>query len=138
MLAVLVYILTALSTLVVVLTQLRLRRDTSGHFAISERLVNVHTATGAVAWIVWVLFLVSPGDSATGSELAGIVALALWWAAVVIGLLILARWLPSKGRHADAGKTDSWTKGPWLSMLAHIGLLVGVLVWTYAYLTSAV
>ena len=56
----------------------------------------------------------------------------------IVGLLVLARWLPARGKHAQPAEIDSWSKGPWLSMLAHLGLLVGVLVFTYAYLTSAV
>ena len=48
------------------------------------------------------------------------------------------RWLPTRGRHAGDKATDSWGKGPGLSVLAHVGMLVGVVVFTYAYLTSAV
>ena len=33
---------------------------------------------------------------------------------------------------------DSWSEGPGLSILAHVGMLVGVCVFTWAYLTSAV
>ena len=53
-------------------------------------------------------------------------------------LLLLGRWLPTRGRHADDKATDSWGSGPGLSVLAHVGMLVGVVVFTYAYLTSAV
>ena len=56
----------------------------------------------------------------------------------ICGLLILARWLPAKGRHVPAVTGDSWSDGPGLSLLAHIGMAVGVLVFTYAYLTAAV
>jgi hypothetical protein len=68
----------------------------------------------------------------------GIVALAFWWVTVVAGLLILVRWIPSRGRHASSGAQDTWSEGPGLSILAHVGMLVGVGVFTYAYLTSAV
>ena len=33
---------------------------------------------------------------------------------------------------------DGWSDGPGLSLLAHLGMVVGVLVFTYAYLTAAV
>jgi hypothetical protein len=46
--------------------------------------------------------------------------------------------MPSRGRHASQGGQDTWSEGPGLSILAHVGMLVGVAVFTYAYLTSAV
>ena len=49
------------------------------------------------------------------------------------GSRLLVRWLPSKGRHAVTGVEDSWSEGPGLSVLAHVGMLVGVLVFSYAY-----
>ena len=87
---------------------------------------------------MWVLFLVFPADCLLGGAAAGIVA---------IGLLVGHHDLrPAGPRPLAAGPrqarrsppTDSWSNGPWLSMLAHVGLLVGVLVFTYAYLTAAV
>ena len=54
------------------------------------------------------------------------------------GLLLLVRWLPTHGKHASEGSQDSWSEGPGLSVLAHVGMLVGVSVFTWAYLTSAV
>jgi hypothetical protein len=33
---------------------------------------------------------------------------------------------------------DSWSEGPGLSVLAHVGMLVGVILFTFAYLTNAV
>ena len=54
------------------------------------------------------------------------------------GLLILVRWLPTRGKHASDGSEDSWSDGPGLSILAHVGMLVGVCVFTWAYLTSVV
>ena len=66
----------------------------------------------------------------TGTDLLGTIGLLLWWVTVVAGLLVLARWLPAKGRHSSGPATDSWGEGPGLSVLAHVGLLVGVLIWT--------
>jgi len=131
---VIVYVLTALAAVVVVLTRLRLGRGEggAGRLQMGRNLLNVHTGAGVVALVLWVVFLVG------GNETVGIVALAFWWIVVVAGLLILVRWLPSRGRHASAGKEDSWSEGPGLSVLAHVGMLVGVIVFSWAYLTSAV
>jgi hypothetical protein len=139
-LEVIVYILTALAAVVVVLTRVRLGGDRGGGgtIQVGHGLVNVHTVAGSLALVVWVLFLIADADTVLGGEAVGIVALALWWVTVVAGLLILVRWMPSRGRHASKGEQDTWSEGPGLSILAHVGMLVGVGVFTYAYLTSAV
>lgn len=139
-LAVIVYILTALAAVVVVLTRLRLKQDSggAGQFHLGHGLVNVHTTAGVLAIVVWLVFLVADEETVLGGAGTGILALALWWVVVVAGLLILVRWLPSHGKHASSGTEDTWSEGPGLSILAHVGMLVGVIVFTYAYLTSAV
>lgn len=131
---VIVYVLTALAAVVVVLTRLRLGRGSgaAGRAQTSRGLVNVHTASGVLALVLWVVFLVG------GNETVGIVALACWWVVVIAGLLILVRWLPSRGKHASDGQEDSWSAGPGLSILAHLGMLVGVVVFSWAYVTAAV
>lgn len=140
LLEVLVYVLTSLAAVVVVLTRLRLSGEGSaaGRLQISHRVLFLHTVIGALALVVWVAFLALPDDSLLGGSAAGIVAIGLWWVTTILGLLVLARWLPARGKHAEPAAVDSWSKGPGLSVLAHVGLLVGVLVFTYAYLTSAV
>jgi len=137
---ILVYILTPLAAVVVVLTRLRLAKGdaVAGRAQISERLLLLHTVAGAIALVLWVAFLAFPEDSFLGGSVVGIVALGFFWLTAVAGLLILMRWLPTRGRHAGDRATDSWSKGPGLSVLAHVGMLVGVIVFTYAYLTSAV
>ena len=131
---VIVYILTALAAVVVVLTRLRLGRGDggAGRLQMGRGLVNVHSVAGVLALVLWVVFLVG------GNDTIGIAALACWWVVVLAGLLILVRWLPSRGKHASDGKEDSWSEGPGLSVLAHVGMLVGVAVFTWAYLTAAV
>jgi hypothetical protein len=131
---VIVYVLTALAAVVIVLTRLRLGRrgGGAGRLQMGQALVHVHTIAGALALLLWVAFLVSGNDG------IGIAALGLWWVVVVAGLLILVRWLPSRGKHASEGKEDSWSEGPGLSVLAHVGMLVGVVVFSWAYLTAAV
>jgi hypothetical protein len=136
---VIVYVLTGLALVVVVLTRLRMGRGQgAGHAYVGKLLLNFHTGAGVLALVSWVLFLISDEDSFLGGSVVGIVALALWWVVTVCGLLMLVRWLPSSGRHASEGFQDSWSEGPGLSILAHVGMLVGVCIFTWAYLTSAV
>ncbi|MBZ5740104.1 hypothetical protein [Nocardioides mangrovi] len=137
---VIVSVLTGLAAVVVVLTRLRLggTSDGAGRLSTAKSLVTVHTVAGVVALVTWVVFLVAPDDSTLGGNVLGIVSLAFWWVTVVAGLLILVRWLPSHGKHASDGQEDTWSDGPGLSLLGHVGMLVGVIVFTWAYLTSAV
>jgi hypothetical protein len=137
---VIVYILTALAAVVVVLTRLRLGKQEggAGRVSVGPALLNVHTVAGTLALIVWVIYLFADEDTPMGGELAGIIALSLWWVVTIAGLLILVRWIPSRGRHATSAKQDTWSEGPGLSVLAHVGMLVGVLVFTYAYAASHV
>ena len=134
-----VWILTALAAVVVVLTRLRLSgEEAAGRFSISRRISLAHFGVGLVALVLWLGVLVAPEDSPVGGPVVGIVAIAAWWITAVCGLLILARWLPAKGRHVPEVTGDGWSDAPGLSMLAHLGMVVGVLVFTYAYLTAAV
>ena len=134
-----VWILTALAAVVVVLTRLRLSgEEAAGRFSISRRISLAHFGVGLVALVMWLGVLVAPEDTPVGGPVVGIVAIAAWWVTAVCGLLILARWLPAKGRHVPEASGDTWSDGPGLSMLAHLGMVVGVLVFTYAYLTAAV
>jgi hypothetical protein len=137
---VIVYILTALAAVVIVLTRVRLgrRAEGAGRLHMGRGLVDLHTGAGVLALVSWVVFLVAGEDSPAGSDTVGIVALAFWWVVVVAGLLILVRWLPSRGKHASGGRADTWSDGPGLSVLAHAGMLVGVAVFTWAYLTAVV
>ncbi|PVG81589.1 hypothetical protein DDE18_16405 [Nocardioides gansuensis] len=136
---VIVYVLTALAAVVVVLTRLRLARDEgAGRAKVPGGVVLGHTVAGVLALLIWVPFLVFPEDSFIGSPLVGIIGLGFWWVTAIFGLLILMRWLPSRGRHAVDASSDSWSEGPGLSVLAHVGMVVAVAIFTFAYLTSAV
>ena len=129
---VIVWILTALAAVVVVLTRARFSGEgESGQYRVGRKVLLVHTVAGALAVLVWVAYLLLGGD------VVGIVALALWWVTAVAGLLVLMRWLPARGRHAVSATHDTWSEGPGLSVLAHVGMVVGVLVFTWAYLTNA-
>ena len=125
-----VYVLTALAAVVVVLTRLRLAKEAAaGRHEVGPGILNVHTACGVLALGGWVAYLVGSND------VVGIVALAFWWLTTIAGLLILLRWLPSRGRHATEAREDTWSEGPGLSVLAHIGMFVGVMVFTWFYVT---
>ncbi len=134
-----VYILTALAAVAIVLTRLRLSADdAAGRFSISRRVPVAHFVSGTIALVLWLGVLVAPEDTFVGGPLVGILAIAFWWITAICGLLILARWLPAKGRHVPEASGDSWSDGPGLSLLAHLSMTAGVLVFTYAYLTAAV
>ena len=134
-----VWILTALAAVAIVLTRLRMSRDdAAGRFTISRRVTGAHFVFGTIALVMWVGILLAPADSVLDGPLVGIVAVAAWWITALCGLLILMRWLPAKGRHVPEASGDGWSDGPGLSLLAHLGMVVGVLVFTYAYLTAAV
>jgi hypothetical protein len=125
-----VYVLTALAAVVVVLTRLRLTKDAAaGRHHVGLGILNVHTFCGVLALVGWIVFLVAEND------LVGILGLAFWWLTAFAGLLILLRWLPSRGRHATGARDDSWSEGPVLSVLAHVGMFVGVLVFTWYYVS---
>ena len=129
-----VYVLTFLSAVVVVLTRIRLSQaQAAGQHQVGTGAVNAHSACGVVALILWVFFLVTGHDM----SLVGVVALFFYWLTAIAGLLILMRWKPSRGRHASDTADDSWSEGPGLSILAHVGMLVGVLVFTWFYATQS-
>ena len=136
-----VYVLTGLAAVVILLTRLRLGNDEggAGRADVGRMTLNVHTVAGVLALAAWLVFLFAD-DQLTDdrSALVGIIAISLWWIVVIAGLLILVRWMPTRGKHAATASEDSWSEGPGLSVLAHVGMLVGVCVFTYAYLTSAV
>jgi hypothetical protein len=136
-----VYVLTALAAVVIVLTRLRLGGGAEGarRLDIAHAPVNVHTAAGVLALVAWVTFLLTDGRLSEGSvSLIGIAAVLLWWIVALAGLLILVRWLPSRGKHAAEATEDTWSEGPGLSLLGHLGMVVGVAVFTYAYLFDKV
>lgn len=122
------FVLTALAAVVVVLTRVRLssgEEEAAGRLAIPPVLVNLHTVFGVIALILWGWFLLGdPGD------LVGWLGLAAWWVTAIVGVLILVRWIPARGKHAEAPSADSWGEGPGLSIIGHIGLVVGSVVWT--------
>lgn len=139
-LALIVYVLTGLSGLVVVLTRVRLGGEdaSAGRLQISRGLLNAHTFFGLTALLTWTAFLVTGIGDEKGNALIGVAGLAFYWVTTVAGLMILVRWIPSRGKHAAAAIQDDWSEGPGLSVLAHVGMFVGVCVFTWAYLISEI
>jgi len=127
-------VLTALAAVVVVLTRVRLAggEEAAGRLSIPTNVLNMHTYAGVPALLLWVAFLL------TENRWLGAVALLAWWVTVLAGLLILARWMPAKGRHASGPAADTWGEGPGLSVLAHVGLFVGVTVFTILFLVESI
>ena len=72
----------------------------------------------------------------TGQRAIALVILAGWWLLTVIGLLLLARWLPSGGKHSEDAQSDAWGSGAGLSVLGHVGMLVGVGYFTFVAVTD--
>lgn len=129
-------ILLVLAVVLVVLTRARLAKrhePGAGRLDIPLAVVNAHTVLGTLGILVWGTYLYLAGD-----WVVGFVGLFLWWATTAVGLLILMRWLPAKGKHASDGVQDSWTEGPWLSMVGHLGALVGAVVWTAFFTVGSV
>ena len=120
------YVLTALAGVVIVLTRVRLRKqdEGAGRLSIPRGLLNAHTVSGGLGVPIWAAGL------ATDQKAVAYAALPLLWIAVVCGLLILLRWMPAHGRHSSGPVADSWGEGPGLSILAHLGMLVGVGLFT--------
>ncbi len=130
------YVLLGLGALVVVLTRVRLsKRDASGLRQVSAWILFVHTVFGLLGLAAWGVYLASPGNTAAGvdRELIGIAALALLWVTSLVGLMILLRWLPTRGRHANDKHDDGWSEGPGLSVLAHVGFFLAICFDTVVY-----
>jgi hypothetical protein len=125
----LVWMLTALAAVVVMLTRSRLI-SSSKQAGVSEsppELLGAHTAVGVVALAAWIAWL------SGAARPVGVVGIGLLWVEVAIGLMILARWLPSRGRHATGATGDGWAHGPWLSVLGHGGLFLGISFFTWVF-----
>ena len=123
------FVLTALAAVVIVLTRVRMEggdEEAAGRLDIPQSVVNLHTIFGVLALGLWSTFLFAHVDL-----LVGYAGLLCWWVTAAAGLLVLARWLPARGRHAAGPAADSWGEGPGLSVLGHVGLFVGSIVWTY-------
>jgi hypothetical protein len=131
----LTWMLTALAAVVVLLTRIRLaatKHRPAGRMDFSRSVLGAHTIAGTVAIVLWV-----PGLVMASTPLATL-GLLCWWVVTAAGLLLLARWLPTHGKHAGSAVADGWTKGPWLSMVAHLGMLGGALYFTWTVVGAGI
>lgn len=131
-------LLTGVAAVIVMVTRLRLGSG-FGHSArqrMTPTVVWAHFVVGLLAVIGWSAFLVAGEDTWLGGSLAGVIALGLWWVVSVLGLMILLRWWPTGGQRV-ASQAQA-RGGPWLSLLAHLGMVVVVAVFTWCYVTAAV
>jgi hypothetical protein len=131
------WFLTALGAVVVLLTRVRLGGESAGESnrasgvaGYSSALLRIHTTVGVLTLLVWVAAL------AIGRREIALGALVGWWLLTIVGLLLLARWLPSRSRHAADRATDAWGSGAGLSVLGHVGMLIGVCYFTFVTLTE--
>lgn len=126
------WILVALAILVLALTQLRLRaaRGQRGMVDFSGWVLNLHSLTLGVGLAIIVLRLLDVHESTPATWLA-IICLVI---ASLIGLSFLGRWRGSGSRHSEHFAGDGWTKGPWLSQIAHIGMAIGTVIFIWMLL----
>lgn len=130
------WVLVALGVLALVLTQVRLRKYSGqrGMTDIAPWILNLHSAAGATGLLLVALRLLDVVTSGTAMWLA-ILALAL---TSVIGLSFLARWRRTGGRHVERPQGDGWTTGPWLSQIAHFGMVIGTVVLAWGMITDRI
>lgn len=127
-------VLTLLGGLAVALTRLRLRHTHAG------LPLTFHTAFGGSAFVLWLVFLLTESGPDWNS-LIGVAGLGCWWVTSIAGLVLLARWKPTGGGKRAAQLStaaDSWSSTPWLSLIAHVGVFIGVGWFSYAYVMSVV
>lgn len=130
------WVLVALGVLVLVLTQVRLRASGGqvGMVDFAPWVLDAHSLTGGIGLLLIALRLL---DVHTSGLATGVAILALVLASL-LGLSFLARWRRSGGRHTVEAVGDAWTKGPWLSQLAHIGLTLGTVFFAWAMLSDRI
>ncbi|MGO1167449.1 MAG: hypothetical protein ACTMHL_12630 [Janibacter sp.] len=132
----LAWILVALGALVLVLTPLRLRRarGQEGMTNFAPWVLNLHTLAAFIGLGLITLRLLGVHESGAATW-AAIIAMVV---AALIGLSFLARWRRSGSRHSVDFEGDTWTRGPWLSQLAHIGFVIGTLIFTWMLLGDTI
>ena len=113
---IIVYILTVLAAVVVVLTRLRLGQAATPPPASSRSAggcLLLHTASGAVALVLWVVFLAFPRRTrSSAARWSGSWRSGFFWLTAIVGLLILMRWLPTRGKHAVGQRRRQLERGP--------------------------
>ena len=129
-----VWMLTGLAAVVILITRTRLHATAaqSGVSTVPNAIINAHTGFGVLALALWVWTLLE------GPNWAGWLAIACWWALTTLGMLVLARWLPSSGSHSSGATGDNVAQGPGLSILGHVGMLAGVCFFTWVFVADKI
>lgn len=130
------WILVALGVLVLVLTPLRLRRSTGerGMTDFSGWVLNAHSITLFVGLgLIWLRLL--DVYTSTAATWLAIICMVI---ASLIGLSFLGRWRRTGSRHSEAFRGDSWTRGPWLSQIAHIGVTLATIIFAWMLLADKI
>lgn len=137
---VLVHALTVFAVLVVLVTRQVLpasgRRIRHGH-GVSPLLRALHFRVGLAASLLWMLFLVLPGNGSTWHSLLGLAGLGAWWVTGWVGLFLLGRWLPSRGRRSHESDRG-WILRFLVSVVGHVGVALSTVVFTLAYVLGVV
>ncbi|SMC83712.1 hypothetical protein [Janibacter indicus] len=130
------WILVGLGVLVLVLTPLRLRRSKGerGMTDFSGWALNAHSITLFVGLGLISLRLLDV-HSSTGATWLAIICMVI---ASLIGLSFLGRWRRTGSRHSEAFEGDSWTRGPWLSQVAHFGVTIGTILLAWLLLADKI
>ncbi|WP_447644815.1 hypothetical protein [Nocardioides zeae] len=132
-----VYALTVFCAVVVVLTRWILGSGRSPGHGVSPLVLGAHTGAGLLGTVVWTAFILIPADGEAWHSALGAVGLGAWWVTGWFGVLLLGRWLPSRGRHSDA-RDRRWFVGLTTALVGHVGVLVSGVVFTLGYLFGAV
>lgn len=126
-------VLTVLAGLVVLLTRLRLGGSHAGP------VLALHTWLGLLGVVLWLVFVVSPDDGVLGGALIGVAGLGCWWVVSLAGLVLMLRWWPGRSRGKRVAEfVQSWSGGPWLSALGHLGVFAVAVWFTWIYVWSIV
>lgn len=134
----LLWILTGTAAVILVGTRLRVRRE--NHGTSGGVVLAVHSVAGFGAVVMWALLLLLEDSVPLGDAIFGILAIALWWITGLAGILVALRWLPPSGPRDPQDRLTLVERavGPWLTTLAHLGMVLIVVRFTWAYLDSQV
>jgi hypothetical protein len=121
------WVLVGLGVAIILLVRLRLAgsHEHAGRSQVPVAYVNVYALIGFAALGLLVAYIL------TGMRVIAYAVIPVGWVFALIGLGMLMRWMPRRSKHAAGPIADSWTRGPVLSILAHTGVLLGVIIATF-------
>lgn len=131
--SVVIWILTAVCAVVVVATPFRLRREaTHGGIRIGRGVQRIHTLAGVIAVLAWAALVHWGREVWLGDALMGVIGLAGFWITTFSGLMIMLRWLPTKG-DTDRRSFADTLRGPVPSVIGHLAVLGATCYFCWAY-----